>query len=187
MCIKDKNQWNHPSSNFIKFLHVNGNHWITISNIGVGKGIVNIYDSLQMNPTAKTENLIAQFIKSDFSKLLQPVQKQKNGYDCGVFAIAFATSILNGDDPAALLYSTGMRKHLLECLIAKEITPFPSDKTNPGLPIVQETRELGCYCRGVIQQLPSVQCTLCSLKCHTSCIPCRAPRNWICETCKRHK
>ena len=114
-----KKQWNHPSSNFVQFLHVNGNHWMTISNIGVGKGIVNIYDSLQMNPTAKTENLIAQFIKSDFSKLtfrLKPVQK-KNGYDCGVFAIA--TSILNGDDPAALLYSTGMHKHLLECLIAR--------------------------------------------------------------------
>ena len=75
-----KKQWNHPSSNFVQFLHVNGNHWMTISNIGVGKGIVNIYDSLQMNPTAKTENLIAQFIKSDFSKLtfrLKPVQKKK--------------------------------------------------------------------------------------------------------------
>ena len=27
--------WDIPSSEFVQVLHVNGNHWITISNIGV--------------------------------------------------------------------------------------------------------------------------------------------------------
>ena len=51
---------------------------------------------------------------------VQQVQKQTYGYDCGVFAIAFATSLLSGDDPAALVYRSDIRQHLLQCLSAKE-------------------------------------------------------------------
>ena len=34
------------SSEFVQVLHVNGNHWITISNIGVSDQSVNVYNSL---------------------------------------------------------------------------------------------------------------------------------------------
>ena len=125
--LGQKNQWNHPCEKFVQFLHVNGNHWITISNIGEEKCVVNIYDSLHLHPTPETENLIAKFIKGDFDRLtfrVQQVQKQCNSYDCGVFAIAFATSLLHGDDPTSLRYSGGMRQHLLDCLMNKKMTPF---------------------------------------------------------------
>ena len=35
-----------PSSEFVQVLHINGNHWITISNIGNSVQSVNVYDSL---------------------------------------------------------------------------------------------------------------------------------------------
>ena len=123
--LGQRNQWVLRKSNFVQFPHINGNHWIAISNIGDKRGTVNIYDSLQMIPTTNTENLITQFIRDDFMKLtyrVQQVQKQTNGYDYGVFTIAFATSLLNGDDPAALVCRSDMRQHLFQCLRAKEIS-----------------------------------------------------------------
>ena len=47
------------------------------------------------------------------------VQKQSGGYDCGLFALAFATALVNGTNPGRYLYDQrNMRKHLLECLQA---------------------------------------------------------------------
>ena len=38
--------WNIPSFEFVQVLHVNGNHWITIRNIGLSDCSVNVYDSV---------------------------------------------------------------------------------------------------------------------------------------------
>ena len=57
------------------------------------------------------------------------VQKQSGGYDCGLFALAFAT-LVNGFNPERSLYNQeNMRKHLLECLKHKKIELFPVLKT----------------------------------------------------------
>lgn len=40
-----------------------------------------------------------------------------NGWDCGLFAIAFATELVHGSDPSLCHFDTGtMRQHLLCCL-----------------------------------------------------------------------
>ena len=45
------------------------------------------------------------------------VQQQFGGPDCGLFAIAFAMALVNGQDPAALTFDQGVaRKHLRLCL-----------------------------------------------------------------------
>ena len=49
------------------------------------------------------------------------VQQQENGSDCGVFAIAFAKTILSGIDPT-MEYLTNARSSLIQCSIPK----FPS-------------------------------------------------------------
>ncbi len=36
--------------------------------------------------------------------LVKTCQRLGNGFDCGVFAIAFATNLANGEDPATRLY-----------------------------------------------------------------------------------
>ena len=56
-----------------------------------------------------------------------PVQQQPNGSDCGVFAIAFATSLIYTLTPhVPQFHVSQMRPHLSACLKASVITPFPS-------------------------------------------------------------
>ena len=58
-------------------------------------------------------------------------QKQCDRSSCGVFAIAFATSLAAGQDPSALVYKTEakMRDHLKQCLLKGEISQFPTTST----------------------------------------------------------
>ena len=69
-----------------------------MSNVGeLETNSVNIYDSLGMKLSSDTLNKIAQYMKSDLECLtlkVQPTQQQENGYDCGVIAIAYGTSLV---------------------------------------------------------------------------------------------
>ena len=52
--------------------------------------------------------------------------------DCGLFALAFATSLCNGICPTAMVYNQqSMRKHLLQCLVNGKMTEFPGRKRKP--------------------------------------------------------
>ena len=54
------------------------------------------------------------------------MQKQIGSQDCGVFAIAVSTAILNGLDVSQITFcQTEMRKHLISCFTARSLTPFP--------------------------------------------------------------
>ena len=48
-----------------------------------------------------------------------------NGTDCGEFAIAFLTSLLNGHEPYTQTYDNELRPHLLTCISSGFMTPFP--------------------------------------------------------------
>ena len=55
------------------------------------------------------------------------MQLQLNGFDCGVFAIAYATDIVFDKGMASLSYDRQeMRKHLLRCLQRDDLEPFPN-------------------------------------------------------------
>ena len=48
--------------------------------------------------------------------------------DCGLFAIAYATELAHGGDPAKVVYSQGeMRSHFIKCLENGILTPFPRE------------------------------------------------------------
>ncbi len=52
-------------------------------------------------------------------------QKQVSAEDCGLFAIAIATSIANGEDPSMKEYYQGMmRMHLSKCFLNKHLELF---------------------------------------------------------------
>ena len=54
------------------------------------------------------------------------VAKQAGGDDCGLFAIAFATSICHNRDPVLVQYKQDkMRAHLLQCFRKAFMEPFP--------------------------------------------------------------
>ena len=56
-----------------------------------------------------------------------PVQQQLNAFDCGVFAVAFATDLVYGKDPAVQYYDTiKIRNDFLHSLQSRVTTPFPT-------------------------------------------------------------
>ncbi|KAK0073106.1 hypothetical protein PV325_010275, partial [Microctonus aethiopoides] len=64
------------------------------------------------------------------------VQQQPNGYDCGVFFIAFAITLLHGLAPESVRYEhEKMRSHLLHMLTANRIEHFPLDRDGKGIDI----------------------------------------------------
>ena len=143
---------------------------------------MNIYDSLGIKPSSDTINKIAQYMKSDLECLtlkVQPTQQQENGYDCGVMAIAYGTSLAYNQDPSKITY-INPRDHLLKCLSLNRITPFPSHAADHEGPLHVETVDLGCFCRGIAKDLPVVRCNTCCLLCHVKCVSSgQIPRNWV--------
>ena len=111
-------------------LHEN-NHWVTVSSpTESATSVVYLYDSLQKESLNKNlVKQIARLRKSEDAELRiisKAVQQQGNGYDCGIFAIAFATDIAYNHKPEQRTYNQSvMRKHLLAQLENKTMTPFP--------------------------------------------------------------
>ncbi len=55
------------------------------------------------------------------------VQQQIGGDDCGLFALAFATSLCYKDVPSLIFYDQiSLRNHYVKCIEDNEIQPFPS-------------------------------------------------------------
>ena len=74
-------------------LCVGNSHWCTVSNVGCGDGVVNVYDSRYSSVSSTTVNIIASLLFTSASKLvirMMDVGLQSNGSACGVLAIAFA-------------------------------------------------------------------------------------------------
>ena len=58
------------------------------------------------------------------------VCKQTGAVDCGLYAIAFCTSIVHKQNPCSVVYSQQeMRIHLKMCLEQKMLSQFPTLKT----------------------------------------------------------
>ena len=114
---------------FIQILHTGGNHWVCVSSIGCEDGVVNLYDSLFRDVIIDDLELQVQnLLGNNFKKIyLMLAQQQPNGSDCGMFAIAFATSLIYTMTPhVPQFHVSQMRPHLLACLKASVITLFPS-------------------------------------------------------------
>ena len=53
-------------------------------------------------------------------------QKQEDGYDCELFAIAFTADILQGILPTKSCFNVSrIREHLIECLEKEKLSVFP--------------------------------------------------------------
>ncbi|XP_014673442.1 PREDICTED: uncharacterized protein LOC106813739 isoform X2 [Priapulus caudatus] len=59
------------------------------------------------------------------SMVIQPMRKQRNGNDCGLYAIAVATAVCHGLNPSTLSFKEEMlRADLASCFESLELTPF---------------------------------------------------------------
>ena len=178
---------------YVQILHVDGNHWVTISDIGQEPDTVLLFDSLHCSISPSMIQTIARFHKPDGPELklkIMNVPQQKNGYDCGAYAIAFATSLLNGDDPTQLTY-LGVRKHLVNVLKIQSVCvdPFPSKVTVRTKPVKKvEEAAVYCICRGIIMEGDTmIECKRCVNLFHRDCVGVRGSSRWCCTCCKKRK
>ena len=122
-------QFRRVGNPFVQILYTGNNHWVCISSVGSSDGIVNLYDSLYHNVISKeVEEQKINLVGTDsFSGLnVVPIQQQRNGSDCGVFAAAFATALVHGVPPSLLEFDTKkLRNHLCGCLKAGKLEMFP--------------------------------------------------------------
>ena len=96
------------------------------------------------------------------------VDRQNN---CGLYALAFASTLCSGKDPRHITFSkTDLRKHLLQCLMQNEMEPFPGEKLRRKK-MVKETMilEIFCTCWST-QDGNMVECDICKEWFHQSCI-----------------
>eukprot|EP00731_Ephydatia_muelleri_P006550 Em0003g798a len=119
-------------SEFIQIMNTGKHHWVTVSNINCNDEEIHVYDCASGSPTSSLLNQIASIVctPKDMIKLTYvDVQMQQGCDDCGLFAIAFATSLARGEQPGSFFYQQkAMRKHLVDCLEKQNITAFPIQK-----------------------------------------------------------
>ena len=113
------------TNNYLQILHCRSCHWITVSTIGCQPNEVNVYDSLYTNVDDGTKRQVEKVFRSSVKFNLPSVQKQVGMTDCGLFAIAFATSLAFGSASVSFKQDS-LRLHLQKCFEEKCIHPFPS-------------------------------------------------------------
>jgi len=182
---------------FVQVLNVSQSHWITVSTIGCPAGSVNVYDSLHWKLSSHTKKVLADLMRTEDKAITvnyTDVQWQSGASDCGLFALAFATSLCTGQDPVTTLYDQAqMRSHLLFCLGGQKIVPFPcKTKGRRGKKTQRTNTEripVFCICRLPNDGKDMIQCSTCGEWFHRSCI--RVSRKfftdrkltWFCSHC----
>ena len=93
-------------NNYIQILHDSSLHWVCVANMESRKKdneIRYLYDSLKNKHISKdVTSQIASFTYHPVPQLTilsKSIQQQGNSVDCGVYAIAFATSLAYGGNP----------------------------------------------------------------------------------------
>ncbi|CAF5027667.1 unnamed protein product [Rotaria sp. Silwood1] len=113
--------------NSIFIFNANSNHWLTVANLE-SENIWKVYDSLSY-PTESLVKFFQDVLPGEEKVVLsfENVQQQVGGHDCGLFALAFATSLCYGDIPSSLFYDQkSLRNHYVNCIENNEIQRFPS-------------------------------------------------------------
>ena len=189
---------------YLQILHVDGNHWIGVSNIGlysqepVSKKAF-VYDSLvQENMASNTKQQICSFVRpssKSFRFEIMNIMAQQNSSDCGLFAIANITELAYGGHPGRCLWDkTKLRGHLLTCLEQNRIMPFPKLKERrvpfSGAVKYSIKEDIHCICRMPYDNVSDMICCChCLVWFHCSCISIEdvteySKKKWICTKCQ---
>ena len=178
---------------FVQILHVSGNHWITIANNGCTGGEIKVYDSMgHSDLPEETKQQVAALIFTSVNKItltFQTVQRQQDSSSCGLFAVAFATSLCFGSDPSTIMYdSATLRSHLKHCFVSGIMEPFPGKEIKARRPYSHVQYDVFCSCRLTRGKEKMARCDNCLEWFHKSCekIPgCvfSKSQKWFCHSC----
>ena len=175
-----------------------GGHWVCLSSIGCSVGEIMLFDSGgSSTPNKRIIKHSARLLFCDRQDIvihMPPVQRQYGVKDCGLFALAFSTSICYGEDPSTRTYEQDMlRQHYYQCLENLEMQPFPSSYiTRHVMHTTQHTTQhrikIYCDCRMPDDGKRYVECSDCGKWFHPTCvyIPKNAMRRsslWSCNNC----
>ncbi|CAH1272977.1 PKD1L3 [Branchiostoma lanceolatum] len=172
--------------------HNNHQHWV-LSSYTDGK--VCLYDSLSvpMTPSLQIQlyqsyAAFADQTRNTLTVFLPNVQRQKNVSDCGLFAIAWAVDIAEGQDVSRVVYDNRkMRSHLKTCFKQGNLTPFPllsSNRKNEGQTKKHQIK-LVCHCEQGERLGRMETCKACGRMLHVNCLPFSPPCDgtWVCGDC----
>ena len=118
-------------------------------------------------------------------------QRQYGSHDCGLFAIAFATTICFGDHPAKYLYcQSELRRHLVQCLTNGVMEEFPKKQRRSKVKIVNsQVVKVYCICR-MPRMADMIACDSCKEWYHADiCVSLpqslllMKKRQWNCKKC----
>ena len=114
--------------NHIQLLHDGVNHWLLSFN---SSGRVQVCDSLRTSISSVTQTCLKALCKSRIDKdrklkiTMVTVQTQRDGYNYGLFEIAFAVDILQGISPTESYFDISrMQEHLIQCLEKEKLIVF---------------------------------------------------------------
>ena len=189
----------------MQMLHISECHWSMVSNIDVQlpgnchADIVGIYDSSRPHSVnLHTKKMVCSFYKCQTDALhfdIINIESQPNSYDCGVFAIANATELVFGGDPATCRWDCGrMRAHLKDCLKTGVMKKFPK-KGQRRVPFGSRTRStflerVYCTCRMPNdKEKAMIKCDDCQTWFHEECMNLSTvisytKKKWVCDKCQ---
>ena len=110
--------------NAVQIIHKGNNHWTVATTVGCVANEVKVFDSLYTFLDKDTTALVLRIFQGSTMVKLVEGPKQIGFFDCGLFAIATATSLVTGISATSDNQSL-MRKHLIKCFEAMHLSPFP--------------------------------------------------------------
>ena len=127
---------------FVQIINIRQNHWLTLSNVLCASSHTCFYDSLHTLSIKPNKKQVSYPInvdraafqissrKKSFTMVVENVQQQNLGEDCGLFAIVFAALLCNNQDQAeAVINQNIMRQGLMHSLQDMDITRFVNNVT----------------------------------------------------------
>lgn len=182
---------------FVQIINTGG-HWVCLSTVGCTDGHVKVYDSMGTCPSRTAIINSCQMLFYNGKRVTvsnQKVQRQQGASDCGLFAIAFATSLCFGNDPQEISYAQLLlRSHFIACLEDHKMIPFATTdrRVQKHLSVSKAVVPIYCTCRMPNDGDAYVQCHHCNDWWHLKCVnippwAVESNKSWKCETCNKRK
>lgn len=187
-----------------------GNHWIVLAR-GFGKDLSRImcFDSLTTSPGPDKKAITgASLIECSMDETIEihsmPCQKQTDGYNCGPFALAFATALALDHNPCEIHFDvTQMRDHLKKTLVDFDqgrnphfkLFPFPEIRrisNRNWKPVGSIKEKIFCKCRAPHDENQEVhptkftkmtKCYICKNQFHLGCVNPEKGKLFRCQDC----
>ncbi|XP_064386971.1 uncharacterized protein LOC135335416 isoform X2 [Halichondria panicea] len=182
----------HKDQIFVQIIIVGNSHWCVVSNVGCDEGTVNVYDTIFARPSNITVRVVCSLVSCSTPTLsinMMDVQRQSNGSDCGVLAIAIAFELCCHRDPCIQKFgnTVSIRSHLARCLEDCKLTTFSTGirRCRNRVKFSKQV-EIACLCREPKDKQSMVKCKNCKAWFHKHC--CRETTQvvvpWACTFCR---